>query len=91
MPAGRRLRDRVGRWGLYGVVFGYVGYLLFRPAFERKLWFVLITLVVAALYGTALLWSVVPRTGISWTGHFFGFAGGILTARLSALRLSAVR
>jgi membrane associated rhomboid family serine protease len=76
--------------GASGVVFGYVGYLLFRPAFERKLWFVLITLVVAALYGTALLWSVVPRTGISWTGHFFGFAGGILAARLSALR-EAVR
>jgi len=72
--------------GASGVVFGYVGYLLARPAFERRIWFALITLVVAALYGTALLWSVVPRSGISWTAHFFGFVGGVVAARLSAMR-----
>ena len=74
--------ERANHIGASGVLFGYVGYLLFRPAFDRKLAFMLITLVVAGLYGTALLWSVVPRAGISWTAHFFGFLGGVLAARL---------
>lgn len=68
--------------GASGVVFGYVGYLLFRPAFDRRLLFMVMTIAVIALYGSALLWSVVPRAGISWTAHFFGFLGGLLAARL---------
>ena len=68
--------------GASGVVFGYVGYLLFRPAFDRRLLFMVMTIAVIALYGSALLWSVVPRAGISWTAHFFGFLGGALAARL---------
>jgi membrane associated rhomboid family serine protease len=68
--------------GASGVVFGYVGYLLFRPAFDRRLLFMVMTIAVIGLYGSALLWSVVPRAGISWTAHFFGFLGGALAARL---------
>lgn len=69
--------------GASGVIFGYLGYLLFRSAFDRRLWSVVVTLVVASIYGTVLLWSVIPRSGISWSAHFFGFLGGILAARLS--------
>jgi membrane associated rhomboid family serine protease len=69
--------------GASGVVFGYAGYLLARPAFDRKLWSVVVTLLVAVTYGTALLWSLVPQNRISWSGHFFGFVGGIIAARLS--------
>jgi membrane associated rhomboid family serine protease len=68
--------------GASGVLFGYVGYLLFRTAFDRRLLFMVMTVAVVALYGSALLWSVVPRAGISWTAHFFGFLGGVLAARL---------
>lgn len=70
--------------GASGVVFGYVGYLLFRAAFDRKLWFVLVALVVTSVYGTVLLLSLVPTSGVSWTAHFFGFIGGALAARLRA-------
>lgn len=69
--------------GASGVVFGYVGYLLFRSVFDRNRLFVIVTLVVASMYGTALLWSVVPRSGISWSEHFFGFLGGVLAAWLT--------
>lgn len=68
--------------GASGVVFGYLGYLLFRPAFDHRVWFMLVAIIVAALYGTMLVWSVVPQSGISWSGHFFGFVGGVLAARL---------
>ena len=72
--------------GASGVVFGYVGYLLFRTAFDRRLLFMVVTVAVVALYGSALLWSAVPRAGISWTAHVFGFLGGVVAARLRARR-----
>jgi membrane associated rhomboid family serine protease len=68
--------------GASGVVFGYLGYLLARPAFDRKFLSLIVTLVVASVYGSVLLTSVIPEAGISWSGHFFGFVGGVLAARL---------
>jgi membrane associated rhomboid family serine protease len=68
--------------GASGIVFGFFGYLLFRTAFDRRWTSALITLLVAVLYGTAMLYALVPAAGISWSGHFFGFIGGVLAARL---------
>jgi membrane associated rhomboid family serine protease len=68
--------------GASGVVFGLFGYLLFRMFFDRRLTSAVVTLLVAVLYGTAMLRSLVPEAGISWSGHFFGFLAGVLAARL---------
>jgi membrane associated rhomboid family serine protease len=69
-------------FGASGVVFGYLGYLFFRAWFERSLASMAIALVAALLYGGAL-WGVLPtRSGVSWEGHLFGFAGGAATARI---------
>ena len=68
--------------GASGVVFGFFGYLLFRAAYDRRLSSLLVAIVVAALYGASLLMSLVPAQGISWSGHLFGFLGGICAARL---------
>ena len=68
--------------GASGIVFGLFGYLLFRTAFDRRWTSAVITLLVAVVYGTAMLSSLVPRQTISWTAHFFGFIGGFLAARL---------
>lgn len=68
--------------GASGIVFGFFGYLLFRTAFDRRWTSALITLLVAMLYGTAMLYALVPAAGISWSGHFFGFIGGVLAARM---------
>lgn len=67
--------------GASGVVFGFFGYLVFRTAFDRRLSSVVITLAVAAAYGTAMVYSLIPQETISWTSHFFGFAGGVAAAR----------
>ena len=75
--------------GASGIVFGLFGYLLFRSAFDRRLSSLLITLAVAVVYGTAMLWSLVPAQGISWSGHLFGFAGGVVAARLRYSRRRA--
>jgi membrane associated rhomboid family serine protease len=68
--------------GASGVVFGFFGYLLFRAAYDRRLSSLLIAVVVALLYGASFLTSLMPATGISWTGHLFGFLGGIAAARV---------
>jgi len=67
--------------GASGVVFGFFGYLLFRGVYDRRVSSILIAIVVAVLYGGSLLMSLVPAAGISWSGHVFGFIGGITAAR----------
>lgn len=70
--------------GASGVVFGLFGYLLFRTAFDRRWSSALITLLVAIVYGTGMVSGLIPSAGISWTGHCFGFIGGIIAARARA-------
>jgi outer membrane protein W len=67
--------------GASGIVFGFIGYLLFRGVFDRRISSILITVLVAILYGGSLLWTLFPQQGISWSGHFFGFIGGFIAAR----------
>jgi membrane associated rhomboid family serine protease len=78
--------------GASGVVFGLFGFLLSRGIFERSIGAVLMSLVAAFLYG-GMLWSLIPvRYGISWSGHLFGFIGGMLAARaLAGRRSRAIR
>jgi len=73
--------------GASGIVFGFFGYLVFRAVFDRRVSSILIMLAVALWYGGTMLYSLVPAEGISWTGHFFGFAGGLAAARLRHPRL----
>jgi membrane associated rhomboid family serine protease len=70
--------------GASGIVFGYATYLLARGLFNRDLVEIAIGLGVAAIWGTALLGGLVPQDGVSWQGHFFGAAGGVLAARVLA-------
>ena len=67
--------------GASSIVFGFIGFLHSRGFFEKSVVWIEIALVVAMLYGGAL-WSLFSVTrGISWTGHVFGFVGGIVAAR----------
>jgi membrane associated rhomboid family serine protease len=68
--------------GASGIVFGFFGYLVFRTAFDRRLSSAAITLAVAIGYGTAMVFALVPQESVSWSGHFFGFAGGFVAARV---------
>ena len=68
--------------GASGIILGFMGFLLFRSAFDRRILSAVITIAVAALYASALAWSLVPSEDVSWTNHFFGFIGGIIAARL---------
>lgn len=76
--------------GASGVVFGFAAYLTFRGLFDRRWHYLAIGLVVALLYGTSLLFGLVPQAGISWQAHLFGALGGVLAARVLRQR-SAIR
>ena len=70
--------------GASGVIFGYLGYLLMAGFFDRRLFSMALSLLVAFLYG-GLLWGVLPnQPGVSWEGHVCGFLSGTLAARLAA-------
>ncbi len=66
--------------GASGLIFGYIGFLLTSGYAEATLLTIGFALVVFLLYGNQL-WAMLPsssETTISWEGHLFGFAGGII-------------
>ncbi|HYI12591.1 MAG TPA: rhomboid family intramembrane serine protease [Thermoanaerobaculia bacterium] len=68
--------------GASGVIFGLFGYLVARSLYDHRWSSLLIAIGVALGYGTAMLYSLVPDAGISWTAHFFGLCGGVMAARM---------
>lgn len=66
--------------GASGVVFGYATYLMGRGLFNRHVGEVVLGVVVAVLFGGALISDLVPHPGISWQAHLFGAIGGVLAA-----------
>ena len=54
-------------------------YLIARGFFAAKPLWILGGIVIGLLYG-GLLWGLLPRPGISFTGHLFGAVGGVLAA-----------
>jgi membrane associated rhomboid family serine protease len=66
--------------GASGVVFGYATYLLARGFFNRNLLELLVGAVVVAVFGTALLSSLVPQGHVSWQGHLSGGIAGLIAA-----------
>jgi membrane associated rhomboid family serine protease len=70
--------------GASGVVFGYATYLFTRGLFERSALQIFTGVVVGAVWGGALLSSVVPHAGISWQAHVCGAIGGVVAAWLLA-------
>ncbi len=77
----------IGKWlfaknasiGASGIILGYFGFLLFRGFFERDAMSALLTMLMMAFYST-VLFNLLPKPGVSWTGHFYGFLGGAIAA-----------
>ncbi|HMJ37587.1 MAG TPA: rhomboid family intramembrane serine protease [Baekduia sp.] len=72
--------------GASGIVFGYATYLITRGLFSHDLLHLAAGAIVAVVYGSTLLFSVVPHDGVSWQGHLFGGIGGVIAARLLDVR-----
>jgi membrane associated rhomboid family serine protease len=66
--------------GMSGVIYGLFGFLFVSGFFRKYMPLKALSMFVVFLYGS-LIWGVFPgEAGISWEGHLFGFAIGIVLA-----------
>ena len=73
--------------GASGVIFGYLGFLVARGLFEKRMRWVLVSIAVGVAYISLIQSLAELRAGVSWTSHFFGFAGGVGLAMLCYVRI----
>lgn len=65
------------------LIFGLAAYLIGSGLFRKKIGPILIAIIVALIYGTSLIWGIIPRSGpVSWEGHMSGALAGFLAAWL---------
>ncbi len=71
--------------GASGLVSGLITFLVLGGAFERRFVPVVVAVITFVLYGSSLLWGLVPRDPqVSWDGHLCGaVAGGLLAFQLA--------
>ncbi|WP_428844373.1 rhomboid family intramembrane serine protease [Mycolicibacter sinensis] len=71
--------------GASGLIFGWLAFLVVFGLFTRRIWQILVGLVVLVLYG-GILWGAVPVLnvcgGVSWQGHLCGAIAGVVAAYL---------
>ena len=68
--------------GASGLIFGWLAFLIVFGFFTRKVWEIVVGVIVLFVYGGILL-GVLPGTpGVSWQGHFCGAVAGVIAAYL---------
>ena len=77
--------------GASGLIFGYLGFVLMRAWFDRKVGYLLMAAFAPFLYGGLAIGLMRTTDGVSWTGHFFGFVGGVVAAWLMRPRFEQKR
>lgn len=69
--------------GASGVVFGYFGAILGAAVFERRIRALGAALIALGFY-SSLIAGLVPQEAVSWEGHLFGMAAGVIAAKALA-------
>jgi membrane associated rhomboid family serine protease len=71
--------------GASGLIFGYLTFLLVFGLFVRRVWNIIIGLIVFFVYGGVLLGAMPVLNvcgGVSWQGHLCGGIAGVVAAYL---------
>jgi membrane associated rhomboid family serine protease len=68
--------------GASGLVFGLAAFLISTAFFEKRVVPAVVALITGFLYGTTLLFGVLPTAGqgVSWDGHLCGVIAGVTVA-----------
>lgn len=72
--------------GASGVIYGIMGYLMTIGIFRKKIFTLIMSILIFLFYG-ATLWGMFPfftQGNISWQAHLSGFIVGVFTARSEA-------
>jgi membrane associated rhomboid family serine protease len=69
--------------GASGIAFGWLGLIFMRGLVDLSFWHLGVALVAGLLYGWQLFLLLPTDESISWQGHLFGFAGGLLAGILT--------
>ncbi|GGF65459.1 rhomboid family intramembrane serine protease [Alteromonas lipolytica] len=70
--------------GASGIVYGYLGFIILGGFYSKKLHLLIISVVIAVLYG-GMIFGVLPlQRFVSFEYHLFGFLMGLLSAHLWA-------
>lgn len=76
------VRCEVNHIGASGLIFGWLAFLIVFGFFTRKVWEIVVGVIVLLVYGSVLL-GVLPGTpGVSWQGHLSGAVAGVVAAYL---------
>lgn len=76
------VRCETNHIGASGLIFGWLAFLIVFGFFTRKIWEIVVGVVVLLVYGSILL-GVLPGTaGVSWQGHLSGAVAGVVAAYL---------
>lgn len=68
--------------GASGVIFGLLGFLLFRGLAERSPGAITISIMMLIVYGGTITGILPGVPYVSWQSHLFGFVGGAMAAFL---------
>jgi membrane associated rhomboid family serine protease len=72
--------DNSSTIGASGIIFGWLAFLLVRGFFARSGRQIAVAVVLLFVWG-GILWGILPgQSSISWQGHLFGAAAGVLAA-----------
>ncbi|BBX30891.1 rhomboid family protein [Mycolicibacterium mageritense DSM 44476 = CIP 104973] len=74
------VRCEANHIGASGLIFGWLAFLIVFGFFTRKLWEIVVGVIVLFVYGS-VLFGVLPGTpGVSWQGHLCGAVAGVIAA-----------